>query len=105
MIEHSASSRSPSARGTRYSAARMGVEGTRRCQRGGSFQRSASTRGADEATGWIVPIAALGRGDGCHTAEGEGGGPSLSSEGVREQAAVAVAARQREKRTLRIGRR
>jgi hypothetical protein len=46
MIVHSASDESPAARGTTYSATRIGLDAGRRCQRGGSSHRRLAACGA-----------------------------------------------------------
>src|ERR1700733_3981090 len=107
MTEHSPSSRSSPVRGTRYSAARMGVDGTRRCQRGGSLQWSASARGAEATVGapvgmaWGGGGAALGWGLACEAA---GSGAAPTSEGAREQAGAAARAKRANpaKKSVRI---
>jgi hypothetical protein len=92
MTVHSASASSPGARGTPYSAIRMGLDAGRRRQREGSSQRrgtpAAAGDGGDGDAEGIVAIdvdseAALG---------GEVEAVDCCSAGVREQRASDVSA-------------
>jgi hypothetical protein len=71
----------------------MGVDGTRRCQRGGSFQRSARGLGLAVIVGAGAGMAWGGAGVpgalGCGVGDGAGSEVALTSEGPREQAAAA----------------
>jgi hypothetical protein len=111
MTVHSASVASPAARGTPYSASRMGLEAGRLCHRSGSVQRRNDVAGGPTAPAPApVPVEALPgtAPEGPEGGDGEGGEPvegggevavgldepavELSSAGLREQAVSAATA-------------